>query len=193
MFKVMASMSQRLEKLRSHDARDDDIIETFHALVTMVDQLKTPAGTQFASLFPHIAMDGVKVSVDYSRAIAMNKTILQEVAAKRDEEGPLLKSLEEIKHEITHVQKEVDLIREFQMRHARISADQVAVPMVDGAPKPLIGDSLHIQERPSMSLSDSGSNRRLGDQTYPSLENAPFPPPPPSYPTPSYPTLRDRK
>lgn len=184
MLKVIQEMIQKSQTIRTPDAKDDDIIETFHSLVSTVDLLKTPAGTQFSSLFPHIAMDGVKVSVDYSQAVAMNKTILQEVAAKRDEEGPLLKRLEEIKYEIKHVQREVDLIREFQMKHARISADQVAVPMVDGVPKPLIGDDLHICDRSSSSLEEP--TRRVSsrdteqdfnrNEIY--LENAPFPPAP---------------
>ena len=43
----------------------------------------------------------------------------------------------------------VDLIREFQMRHARLSADQVGVPMVDAAPVPLIDDRHRIVDRSS--------------------------------------------
>ena len=183
MLKVIQEMVQKSQRIRSPGARDDDIIETFHALVSTVDLLKTPAGTQFSSLFPHIAMDGVKVSVDYSQAVAMNKTILQEVAAKRDQEGPLLKRLEEIKHEIKHVQREVDLIREFQMKHARISADQVAVPMVDGAPKPLIGHDLHIRGRsPPPSALGFRSNDPTRHSDSIQLADAPFPPTPPSHP-----------
>lgn len=174
MVKVIGDMATKASRIQNPGAKDDDIIETFHSLVSMVDLLKTPAGTQFSSLFPHIAMDGVKVSVDYSQAVAMNKTILQEVAAKRDEEGPLLKRLEEIKHEIKHVQREVDLIREFQMKHARISADQVAVPMVDGAPKPLIGDDLTITSRSSRSEGVSNQEPMIR------VKDAPFPPPLPS-------------
>lgn len=169
MLHVIQEMVQKSAVIRSPDhgdavgVKDDDIIETFHSLMTTVEQLKSPAGTQFSSLFPHIAMDGVKVSVDYAQAVAMNKTILQEVAAKRNEEGPLLKRLEEVKRDIRVLQKEVDLIRDFQMKHARISADQVAVPMVDGAPKALIADDLHIQPR-----------SKVSDEAYP------FPPAPPN-------------
>jgi len=149
MLSVVQEMNERARTIASPDAKDDDIIQTFHALVTMVEKLKTPAGTSFTQLFPHVNMEGVKVCVDYSRAIAMNKEILREIAKKRDEETPIRKSLEEVKHQTAQVQKEVDLIREFQMRHARLSADQVGVPMVDAAPVPLIDDRHRIVDRSS--------------------------------------------
>jgi len=193
MFQVMDGMAKRLEPLRGPRAKDDDIIETFHALMSMVEQLKTPAGTQFTQLFPHINMDGVKVCVDYSKAVALNKTILQEVAAKRDEEGPLRKRLEELKHEIKHVQREVDLIREFQMKHARIAADQVPVPMVDGAPKALVGDDLHIQERDAVAPSQSHPSL-AAPAPLPTLPDCPFPPAPSqTYPTTSTPSTTRRQ
>lgn len=155
MLGIVQEMNERAHTIASPDTKDDDIIQTFHALVTMVEKLKTPAGTSFTQLFPHVNMEGVKVCVDYSRAIAMNKKILGEIAKKRDEETPIRKSLEEVKHQTAQVQKEVDLIREFQMRHARLSADQVSVPMVDAAPVPLIDDRHRIVNRegsPSLTI-----------------------------------------
>lgn len=147
MIQAVDEMSARLDPLRTTGARDNDVIDTYNSLSSLVEKLKEPAGTQFSQLFPHINMDGVKVAVDYSTAISMNKLILQDIAVSRERETPLLKKLEEIKREIVQVEKEVSLIREFQINHARIVSDQVYTPMVSSGIVAIVDDNQLIQNR----------------------------------------------
>lgn len=147
MIRTVDAMSGCLDPLRVAGVSNNEVIDVYNSVSTLVEKLKEHAGTQFSHMFPHINMDGVKVAVDYSTAIAMNKTILQEIAVSREKEAPTLKKLEETRREIYQLEKEVDLVREFQINHSRLISDKVHVPMVSENPVPLVDDTHNIRER----------------------------------------------
>lgn len=144
---VIGTMAERVAALKSLEgaaASNNDVLEVFAKLMDDADALRAPRGVPLPKLFEHVNMEGVKLSLDYSAAVSANKTLLVDIARRRDAGAPLRLRVETVKRSIAALQNESALLREFQMKHAQLAAASTDTPVVHGEPTAVVDDSLQI-------------------------------------------------
>lgn len=147
MIQTVQALSEIATPITQPGVNDSQVLDAFQKMVGVLETFRHPGGVTLNQLFPHVDLSGVKMSVDYSQAIKLNKTLLDNIAAKRNEETPILRELESISSHIKHIKEETDIIRDFQSRHARHSASG-DVPLVNGTPVHLVDDNHQLVQAP---------------------------------------------
>lgn len=114
---------------------NDKVLECLSKIFDFTELMRSKVGTTKA--FEHIDLQGVNTSVDYIKAIEMNKTLLNEIAVLREEEIPHQRNLQEIKDRIEKIREEVNLIKKFKVDHSKVVASKNN-PHIIGESKPLL-------------------------------------------------------
>lgn len=117
---------------------NEKVLESLTKIFDFTEKMKSKVGTQ--KTFDHIDLQGVHTTVDYHKAIEMNKSVLNEIAKYREEEIPHQRNLQEIKNRIEKVRKEVNLIKKFKVEHSKIVSSKDD-PYVTGEARPLLDQS----------------------------------------------------
>lgn len=101
---------------------NDKVLECLSKIFDFTELMRSKVGTKKA--FEHIDLQGVHTTVDYIKAVEMNKTLLNEIAIRREEEVPHQRNLQEIKDRIEKVREEVSLIKKFKVDHSKVVASK---------------------------------------------------------------------
>lgn len=121
-------------------SNNDKVLECLNKIFDFTELMRSKVGTK--KTFEHIDLQGVHTSVDYIKAIEMNKTLLNEIAVLREEEVPHQRNLQEVKARIEKIRKEINLIKKFKVDHSKVVASKDN-PYIIGEARPLLdqGDS----------------------------------------------------
>ena len=126
------SLIQKMSTSRDNEA----VLDCMSKLFDFTEDLRAKVGGQ--RIFEHIDLQGVQSTTDYLKAIELNKSILNEIAQKREAELPHQKTLKEIKSRIVRVKEEIALIKKFKIDHTKVLSNgtgphvhQEAMPLLD--------------------------------------------------------------
>lgn len=128
------NISQIANEMRNTND-NDKVLESLSQIFDFAELMRSKVGTKKG--FEHIDLQGVHSTVDYINAVSMNKSLLNEIAVRREEEVPHQRNLQEIDDRIKKVREEINLIKKFKVDHSRVVASKDN-PHITGEARPLL-------------------------------------------------------
>ena len=131
---------------------NDKVLECLSKIFDFTELMRSKIGSK--KTFEHIDLQGVHTTVDYIKAVEMNKSVLNEIAIRREDEIPHQRNLKEIKDRIVKVREEINLIKKFKVDHSKVVASKEN-PHITGEAHPLLDQG----DQNNTSLTKRGSYR----------------------------------
>ena len=114
---------------------NETILHNIGKIADFAQDVKNKLGER--NCFEYISLQGTQMSVDYFRAVELNKQILTEIAACKERERPFQAELMRIESEISKVNAEIALIKDFKEKHTKI-VTQTPETIISGTPQTLL-------------------------------------------------------
>ena len=135
-----------IRDIGSSECTNEKVLEYMSSIFDFGEELKSNlCGGQ--KIFNHIDLKGVQTTVDYCKVVELNKTLLDEIASRREAEIPFKRTMLEIRGKIKKVGDEVALIKKFKTEHSKILSGGND-PVICGEPTKLLDDDqLTIRKR----------------------------------------------
>lgn len=114
---------------------NEKVLDSLSKIFDFAEIMRSKVGIK--KVFDHIDLQGVHITVDYIKAVEMNKNILNQIAVCREEMIPYQRNLQEIKRRIDKVREEVALIKKFKVDHSKVVSSKEN-PYISGGMKPLL-------------------------------------------------------